>query len=354
MGNGNKPSTLRVEIPWKTILKLLVGVLLAVAAKKVWPLCELLILSILLAIPLYRVVVWAEGRKWPKWSGILMASGILVVLVLGLFALMGPIAIGQGKKFAKELPRYKQELYSHLPPDSPVRKMIEQAGNSGGSDAAKVAAKALKVLEVTAEAALDLVLVIALAIYLMVDGPRMMRWLIAFFPREKRRRVSKGLEEIAGRIVDYIIGQSIVSGLFATYVLVLLTILKVPMAVLLAILAGALDIVPVLGIAAAMTLGTLVALTVSSTTALIAAGCYAAYHVLENYFILPRVYGKKLELSTLAVLVSMIAGGMLAGVLGAVAILPLVAAYPALEKLWLAKRLEPEVVEDHQEQLHAA
>lgn len=75
---------------------------------------------------------------------------------------------------------------------------------------------------------------------------------------------------------------------------------------------------------------------------------------LENHFVIPKVYGKKLRLSTLAVLVSMIAGGMVAGLIGAVAILPLVAAYPALETLWLAPEMEPEIVEDHRKQLRAA
>ena len=69
---------------------------------------------------------------------------------------------------------------------------------------------------------------------------------------------------------------------------------------------------------------------------------------------MPKVYGKKLRLSTLAVLVSMMADGMVAGVVGAIAMLPLVAAYPALESLWLAPQLEPKVVRDHQEQLRAA
>jgi hypothetical protein len=50
----------------------------------------------------------------------------------------------------------------------------------------------------------------------------------------------------------------------------------------------------------------------------------------------------------------MVAGGTLAGVIGAVAILPVVAAYPVLERLWLSGQLEPEVVKNHQQQLRAA
>ncbi len=95
-------------------------------------------------------------------------------------------------------------------------------------------------------------------------------------------------------------------------------------------------------------------MTVSPTASLLVVLLYGAYHVAENYFIMPRVYGHKLRLSGLAVLLSMMAGGMAAGLVGAIAMLPLVAAYPALESLWLAPKLEPEAVKDHREQLRAA
>lgn len=51
---------------------------------------------------------------------------------------------------------------------------------------------------------------------------------------------------------------------------------------------------------------------------------------------------------------SIISGGMVAGAIGAIAVLPVVAAYPALAVLWLGPKLEPNVVKDHQQQLRAA
>src|SRR5205814_1541749 len=131
-------------------------------------------------------------------------------------------------------------------------------------------------------------------------------------------RVAKGLAMIGDRVVAYLIGQSIVSGCFALFVLIILSILHVPMALLLALLAAALDVVPVLGIALMMALAGVIALTVSPSNAVLVVALLGAYHGLENYFIIPKVYGKKLKLSTLAVLVSMLAGGIVAGVIGAI------------------------------------
>jgi predicted PurR-regulated permease PerM len=148
-------------------------------------------------------------------------------------------------------------------------------------------------------------------------------------------------------MVAYVTGQFIVSALFATYSSILLTILHVPMSILLGVLAGMVDILPIIGILIAMVPASLMALTVSPATALIVIAGYLFYHGIEDYLIVPKVYGNKLKISTLAVLLAMLIGGVLAGVFGAITALPLVAAYPSLERLWFARHLEPEVLKDH-------
>jgi len=89
------------------------------------------------------------------------------------------------------------------------------------------------------------------------------------------------------------------------------------------------------------------ALTVSPATAILVVGLYAFYHFIENYFIGPRVYGEQLELSNVAVVLAFAAGAELAGVVGALIALPVAAAYPAIERIWLRERLGDEVVTQH-------
>ena len=354
MQHKTKPSEMRIDIPLVTIFKVLLGVLLAFVAIKLWPLFKLLIVSLLLAVPLYRLVLWGCRKGLPRWAGLLLASLGLGFTVLGFAALVGPMAYSQASHLEQNLPKLQEQLSAHLPPGG-LRNAIERATSfSDGDTFQRLSQQVLAAAKTTLGALLDLVLVIALVIYLMIDGPRALQWMVAYFPQEHRHRVSKGLDKIADRAVSYIIGQSIISGLFATYTLVVLSLLHVPMALLLALVAGALDVVPIIGISITIVLGAALGLTVSPTTALLVVTFYAGYHIFENYFLVPKIYGKNLRLSTLAVLLSMIAGGMVAGVIGAIGILPVVAAYPALEALWLAPQLEPEVVKDHQEQLRAA
>jgi predicted PurR-regulated permease PerM len=98
----------------------------------------------------------------------------------------------------------------------------------------------------------------------------------------------------------------------------------------------------------------LLAFTVSPASAAVVLGGYVLYHLLETYLIVPRFYGSTLRLSTLVVLLALIVGGTLQGILGSVIILPLVAAYPIIERIWLRDYLAREVLADHTALANAA
>jgi predicted PurR-regulated permease PerM len=76
---------------------------------------------------------------------------------------------------------------------------------------------------------------------------------------------------------------------------------------------------------------------------------YGAYHLAENYFIVPKVYGNRLRLSTLTVLIACLAAAALAGVIGVIIALPLVACYPIVERIWLRPCLEGDTVRKHEQ-----
>ena len=104
--------------------------------------------------------------------------------------------------------------------------------------------------------------------------------------------------------------------------------MQVPAALLLALLAGILDFVPVVGFFVSATPAILLGLTVSPMVALGVALFYAAYNLVENYYIQPKVYGHELQLSDLAVISAFLVGSTLGGVLGALVALPIAAVYP--------------------------
>jgi predicted PurR-regulated permease PerM len=145
----------------------------------------------------------------------------------------------------------------------------------------------------------------------------------------------------------YVAGQFITSVLVALYSGVLLALLDVPGALLLAVLAGVLDVLPVVGFILSIVPATLLGMTVSGQVALIVAIAYILYHAVENYLIVPVVYGNKLRLSTLVVLLALLVGGTIGGIPGAILALPIAASYPIVERIWLKRYVGQDVVEKH-------
>jgi predicted PurR-regulated permease PerM len=190
-------------------------------------------------------------------------------------------------------------------------------------------------------------LLFVLVLYLLLDGKSVYAWLLAYVPREHRKKMAETIPEVSEVVVAYVQGQILTSLLYGLFAFAVLTALRVPASVPLALLAAAGDVVPVLGFLVSAGPAALLALTVSPLTAGVVITLYSLYHLLENYVIIPRVYGKRLRLSGLAVLAALIIGGSLFGIPGVLLVLPVVAAYPIVERVWLQDSLSDEVLKDH-------
>lgn len=340
--------TVRIEISWASILRVIACIFLAGVAMALWPMIELIILATLVAVALYPIVRWTEDKHLPRWIGLLSGAAILLACSIGFFAFLGPMLLKQSASAIENVPQLKEELLNHLPAHGPVNQMANEAINTVAG-AKPLISKALDLGKTALIGVVDFGLIVILAIYLMADGPRLLRWIVVFFPARHRPKISEAIAEVSDLIVAYIIGQFITSALAGIYVFLMLTFLHVPNALLLGVVAFVFDILPIIGFFLAVLPAMAMGLTLSSTTAIMVFLLYGAYHLFENYVIVPKVYGNRLELSTLAVLLAIMAGGLLAGVPGAVAILPFVAAYPAVERLFLAEKLAPDTVRKHEQ-----
>jgi predicted PurR-regulated permease PerM len=148
--------------------------------------------------------------------------------------------------------------------------------------------------------------------------------------------------------VSYVTGN-VVTAIFAgIFVFTSMTLLGIRAPLLLALLAAMCDFVPILGFLVSATPAILLAASSSPSKAFIVIALYLGYHFLELYVIAPKIYGDRLKLSTVAIVVAFAIGAELGGVIGAILALPIAAIYPAIERIWLGKYLGDDVVEDHQ------
>jgi predicted PurR-regulated permease PerM len=181
----------------------------------------------------------------------------------------------------------------------------------------------------------NVILVLIIAIYLLADRGRSVEGLLRRLPPARAEKVRRSVAAAAMVINGYVVGQSINSALFAGFTLVILSLLHVPSAVVLALIAAIGDAIPQIGVILATIPALLLALTKSGETALIVLAAYVSYQQVENYVTSPRVFARTLDLSPLVTLLAVLIGGSLLGVIGILLALPVAAATPVVARIWL-------------------
>ncbi len=343
------PTRVEFHVPLATFVKVFAAILMGMAVYKLWPLLLLVTLAILLAVTLHSMVAWLMAHRLShRMSLFIVIGSLLTIIGLGV-AIVLPALAEQLGALSERLPTLRAELLGRFSKESQVRHALEAMfDNSGPTDLSAWSGKFLTMGSMAFTGISQLVLLLMIALYLVIDGGKTYRWLLAFFPPFTRRKMYHTAEETSQVIFGYVVGQAITSGLVLLYTFTVLTLLHVPAALMLAIVAALLDILPMLGFFLLTAPAVLSALTVSVRTALLVAALYLMYAAIENYFIVPRVYGKSLRLSPLSVLLGLLVGTILAGIPGAIAALPVVASYAVIERIWLKHYLGEGVSEKHE------
>ena len=169
------------------------------------------------------------------------------------------------------------------------------------------------------------VTVLVLTLYLMATLPSVKTAVYKLVSRERRTRVVFLGEEISRRVGGYVLGQAAVAVVNGVLTYIMLIVLGLPFPAVLAVLAGFLALIPIVGTLVGGVIITLVALTAGWVTAAIALGYYVAYHVFEAYILSPRIMHRAVDVPALVVIVAILAGGTLLGVVGALIAIPVAA-----------------------------
>jgi predicted PurR-regulated permease PerM len=337
-----------LHIPWITFVKIGVVVIIAFAAMMLWSLLLLIFLALFLAVTLHAFVDWLDGKGVKHWASLLIVVGGLLALLGTTASLIVPLLIEQGGAFAKNLPALQADAMSQLPVSSPIRQSVQRLIDSTKwEEMGAWMGHLMSAGGIALGGVLQVLLLLVIAIYLLIDGQKSFEWVLAFFSPLKRAKLRLTADEISKVIFGYVSGQVITSVLVTISSFIVLRMLNVPGALMLAIIAGFFDILPILGFFIALAPAFMLALSVSPQTAGVVVAAYLLIQLIENYLVVPMIYGKRLRVSTLTVLLGLLAGALLAGIPGALAALPVIASYAAIERIWLKPFLRDGVSEKH-------
>jgi predicted PurR-regulated permease PerM len=335
-----EPRRLVLDIPARTFIKILLTIAVVWCLLQLASIILLLIVAVILAVALDEPVSWIERRGLSRAPATLLVSGAILVATVAFLYLTWSSLANQWQFLQQQLNSLASELIQYVPP-------WFLPSEQNGDWRTAVQPFLLNTGRSLVTAATLIVLGFFVTIYLLIDGRSTLAWVVAFIPLRWRDRVAQTVEQSREMIVAYAAGNVITSLFAAAWVLVSMMALHVPAALLLAVIAGLADFVPVLGFIASAIPAIALSLTVSPHTAVITIGLWLVYHGIENYLIAPWAYGRRLRLSDLAVILAFVIGAELAGVIGALIALPIAALYPTIERIWLREQLPRETVAEH-------
>ena len=256
------------------------------------------------------------------------ALASLVVLVGGLALLAVPL-VRETRELAADAPRYARLLSS----DEPLQvlgfeisgEVRQRVGEELGARAAEWSGIAARTALRVAGGVVDVVFAFVLGIYLLASGPSVRRWLLDVVPADRRRDVAR-IEAEARRVFgSYVRGQLLLGLVVGTMSAVAYLVLGVPYAVFLGVLAGILELVPIIGPIVAGTVAAVVSLTEPFPLVVWVVIAAVAIQQIENNLLVPRIQGAAVGLHPLATLLAVLIGVELAGPPGAVFAVPVTA-----------------------------
>lgn len=326
--------TTRIELPTRTIFKVVLTLGLLWLLVKLWSLLLLLFVGLLLAAALDPLVTRLERRGWPRSLSVALIVAVLAVVAALALSILVPPVVDEATQFAQNLPAYVDEAQGVLNRNPALFGRLRDVANQGAADPSTFFSGVLRVGAGVVQGITNALLLLVLTVYLLVDGERVLDWVLRYAPAQQRFKVRQALPEISHVVSGYVIGQVITSVLFGLFSFGVVSIAGVPQPLLLALLAAIADAIPIAGILIATVPAALLALTVSLPTAVIVVVAYVAYQQVENYLIVPRVYRDTLRISSFAVLIAVLIGGELLGIIGVLVALPIAAAVPVIERIW--------------------
>jgi predicted PurR-regulated permease PerM len=283
------------------------------------------------------VRVWRRRWSPPRALIVLFVYAALVAVITSVGMLVIPPVVDEIEDLVRRLPTYGSdfqewltglpERYPFLPPD--LRETLEQQLRASTDQIAAVLQQALVVARVifgVLGGALNGIFILFLALYITVDNERIQRYMVGFLPEDRREQALAVSARIGDRLGGWIRGQILLSTIIGTITLIGLSLIGVRYAMLLSILAGLGEAVPMVGPIFSAIPAVIIATFQSPVQGLLTLILYIVIQQVENSLVVPKVMERAVSLHPLAVMVALLVGGELLGVAGAILAVPVAAA----------------------------
>lgn len=326
-----------IQISTGTILKIILILLSFAAIYYLRDIVLVVILAIVIASSVEPGTQWFLRHGVPRALSVLLIYFMAIVILTGVFYFLFLPLLNQSVTFLSSLPGYLGELQVWNPLQN--SKLISSGsaieGFSKNFSLSQIVSQINSTIESLSNGffstastifggVLSLMLVVVLSFYLSVESDGVTNFLKIVTPIKHEKYIIGLWKRSRHKIGLWMQGQIVLCIIVAVLVFLGLTLLRVENALLLAVLAGILEIIPIFGpILAAIPAVTIALITDGMTSALLVIGLYVIIQQFENQLIYPLVVRKIVGVPPLVSILALIIGGKLAGFVGLIIAVPL-------------------------------
>ena len=339
-----------VDLRARTILRFLViAIAVAVTLEIVWIARHVLawvVIALFLALALDPLVGWIQRRgRLSRGPAIGVTYLVLILVIAGVGASFVPKLSNEVNGFVQASPGYVHDLTQgrgrlgflerkyHV-----VEKVQAQVKKGGTTKVLGLSGAALSVTKSVITIIAATVTIVFLTFFMLLEGGAWVERTYSLFSEESRPRWRRVGHDIYKTVGGYVTGNILISLIAGASITIVLLVLGVPYAVALGLLVAFLDLIPLAGATVAGVIVTAVAFLHTVPAGIIVLVFFVVYQQLENHFLQPVIYGRTVQLSPLAVLISVLVGAELAGILGALAAIPVAGTIQVLVRDQLGRR----------------
>jgi predicted PurR-regulated permease PerM len=309
------------------------------------PVIGLLLIAVFLAVALGPAVDRASRLKLPRPAAILAVFLALFLAIFLIGLVVVPPIVNEVQGFAKHVPSYISDIRSNhtlreYDDKYDITSKLEKQASSLPSRLGAAAGALQAVTVGVFSTVIQLVTVLTITFFLLLDGGRIVNFILSQVRRDRQERVRAVAADIYSATGGYVAGALTLATAAGITTYILLSLLNVPFAVPLAVMMAFFDLIPLVGSTIG---GTLIAVVTLFSDfpqdTIIWVVFVIVYQQVENSVLQPLVYRRAVNLHPLAVIMAILVGSTLLGVLGALVAIPIAAAIQiTLKDIWANRR----------------
>jgi len=326
----------RIEISSWTIINFFLLSLAFLFIYYIRDVVALIFIMIILVAGLSPFVNYLTAKKIPKLLSVIIVYLCIFLFLSFIIYLVIPPLVSQINVISTNFDYYSSQVSLLTFNISELKLQSQSLFDIINQNLSKIGGSFVTSMLAIFGSAASAITVMVLTFYILLEQDSIEKFILTFVPRNHHNKTLTIYRRISSKLGNWMRGQALLAIIigFASYIV--LSILGIKYALALAVLAGILEIIPIIGPILAGITALIVAYFTGSSwiTILLTAVSYLAIQQLENQFLVPKIMGKAVGLSPIIIIIALMIGAKLGGVIGAVLAIPVAAAVSVVVQQW--------------------